>query len=108
MLSITDKAAEKIQGLLEQQNRDARSWGLRVGVEGGGCSGYQYKMDLTGPEAEDTVFEHNQARVFVDSRSALFLGGSVVDYIESLTGAGFTIRNPNATGTCGCGTSFSV
>ncbi len=108
MMTITDKAAEKIKFLLAGDHRDPAEFGLRVGVEGGGCSGYQYRMDLTQAKEEDTIFEHNAAKVFVDPRSALFLGGSILDYVESLTGAGFTIRNPNATGTCGCGTSFSV
>lgn len=108
MLTITDKAAERIRSLVTAQNKDLASWGLRVGVEGGGCSGYQYKMDLTESRQDDSVFERDDARVLVDPRSILFLGDSTVDYIESLTGAGFTIRNPNVTGTCGCGTSFSV
>jgi iron-sulfur cluster assembly protein len=108
MLTITDKAAEKIRNLIENEHKDARSWGLRVGIEGGGCSGYQYKLDLTELQPEDNVFEKDEARVFVDPRSVVFLGNSTVDYVESLTGAGFTIRNPNVTGTCGCGTSFSV
>ena len=108
MISITEKAAEKITNLLRSDNKDPSVFGLRVGVEGGGCSGYQYKMDLVESQSEDAVFLNGDARVFIDPRSAMLLGNSTVDYIESLTGAGFTIRNPNATGTCGCGTSFSV
>ena len=108
MLMITEKAAEKIKNILSAEAKDLRTWGLRVGVEGGGCSGFQYKLDITPLAEDDNVYEEKEARVFVDPRSMLFLGGSTVDYIESLTGAGFTIRNPNVNGTCGCGTSFSV
>ncbi len=108
MLMITEKAAEKIELLLAAEKKDPTTWGLRVGVEGGGCSGYQYKIDFTEQRPDDTVSQRGQVRVLVDPRSILLLGESTVDYIESLTGAGFTIRNPNVTGTCGCGTSFSV
>lgn len=106
--AITPKAAEKITALLQAENLDPVTHGLRVGVVGGGCSGYSYKMEFTETRDGDQVVAHGPAQVFVDSKSLLFLGGSVLDYIESLTGAGFTVRNPNATGTCGCGTSFSV
>jgi iron-sulfur cluster assembly accessory protein len=108
MMTITDKAAEKIRCILANEKKDPGFWGLRVGIEGGGCSGYQYKLDLTERQPDDNVYERGEAKVFIDPRSLLFLGGSTVDYVESLTGAGFTIRNPNVSGTCGCGTSFSV
>ena len=108
MLSITEKAARKIVSLVTQENKDPATVGLRVGVEGGGCSGFQYKLDLTELREDDNVYSEGDARVLVDPRSIMFLQGAVVDYVESLTGAGFTVRNPNVTGTCGCGTSFSV
>ncbi len=108
MVTITERAATKIVTILEQQGKSASSHGLRVDIESGGCSGFSYKMDMAEASPDDQMFESGQARVFVDSKAMLFLGGSTLDYIESLTGAGFTVRNPNATGTCGCGTSFSV
>lgn len=108
MITITERAAGHIVRILQQQGRDPALEGLRIGVESGGCSGFQYKLDLNAGQADDHVFESCGARVLVDSKAMLFLGGSTVDYVESLTGAGFTVRNPNATGTCGCGTSFSV
>lgn len=108
MLTISDKAADKIKSLLAQEEKSATDWGLRVAVEGGGCSGFQYQLDFTEVREEDNVYEHSDAKVLVDAKSILLLGGSTVDYIESLTGAGFTIRNPQSTGTCGCGQSFSV
>lgn len=108
MLTITDKAAEKIRTHLVAEGKDLGRFGLRITVEGGGCSGYQYRMDLAEAAPEDNVYLHADARVFVDPRSLLFIGDSVVDFQEGLTGAGFSVRNPNVTGTCGCGTSFSV
>lgn len=112
MLTITDKAAKKITDLLEEQDRAAQAWALRVHVEGGGCSGFQYKMDFEEAPTEPTeglnMFENGDAKVLIDSKSLLFVGGSTIDYNDGLTGAGFVITNPNATGTCGCGMSFSV
>ncbi len=112
MLTITDDAAAKINNLLDTEGRDPTEWGLRIHVEGGGCSGFQYKMDFEQAPSEPTdglnVFENGPARVIIDSKSLLFVGGSTVDYNDGLTGAGFVITNPNATGTCGCGMSFSV
>ena len=112
MLTITDNAATKINNLLDSEGRAPEVWGLRIHVEGGGCSGFQYKMDFEEAPAEPTegmnVFHNGEARVLIDSKSLLFVGGSTVDYNDGLTGAGFVITNPNATGTCGCGMSFSV
>lgn len=108
MVTITERAAGKILEILERQGKDTGTHGLRVGIESGGCSGFQYKLDLGEALADDQIFASGKAQVMVDTKAILFLGGSTVDYIESLTGAGFTVRNPNTTGTCGCGTSFSV
>jgi iron-sulfur cluster assembly protein len=112
MLNMSDKAANKIKSLLQEQDRDPERWALRVGVEGGGCSGFQYRMDFEPiPEALAeglNIYEHDGSRMIIDSKSLLFVGGSTLDYLDGLTGAGFTIRNPNASGTCGCGQSFSV
>lgn len=111
MLTISEKAAAKILGLLAAEGRDPAEWGLRVGVEGGGCSGFQYRMEFAPLPAEGeefNIFEQDGSKVIIDPKSLLFVGGSVLDYLDGLTGAGFTIRNPNASGTCGCGQSFSV
>ena len=82
---------------------------LRVSVEGGGCSGFQYKFDLVGaPEADDLVIEKGGARVLVDPVSLGFLAGSEIDFVDDLIGASFKINNPQATASCGCGTSFSI
>jgi iron-sulfur cluster insertion protein len=82
---------------------------LRLSVSGGGCSGFQYTIDLDGQtNPDDQVFEEGGIKVVVDSTSLDLLNGSVIDYVEDLIGASFQIRNPNATSTCGCGNSFSV
>ncbi|MEL6521331.1 MAG: iron-sulfur cluster assembly accessory protein [Pseudomonadota bacterium] len=81
---------------------------LRVAVEGGGCSGFQYEIKLDEPDDDDLVLEGNGQRVVVDSVSLPFLEGAVIDFTEELIGARFTIENPNATSSCGCGTSFSM
>jgi iron-sulfur cluster assembly accessory protein len=82
---------------------------LRVSVEGGGCSGFQYKFDLVEkPSPDDLVIERDQARVLVDPVSLEFLNGAEIDFVDSLIGAAFKIHNPNVTASCGCGTSFSV
>ncbi|MAB91027.1 MAG: iron-sulfur cluster assembly accessory protein [Planctomycetes bacterium] len=112
MLNITESAAKKIKDMLDDQARAPSVWGLRIHVEGGGCSGFQYKMDFEEAPSEPiegmNVFENGDSKVLIDSKSLLFVGGSTVDYNDGLTGAGFVITNPNATGTCGCGMSFSV
>ena len=108
MLTVSDQAAERIKKLLESEAKKLSEWGLRVGVEGGGCSGLQYRMDITKARAEDTVVEHQGVKVFVDPKSLQYVEGSRVDYSDALTGAGFKIVNPNEKNSCGCGTSFSV
>lgn len=110
LLSISETAARKIQGLLQSQKKPA-SGGLRVSIVGGGCSGMQYRMSLAdAPAPGDTVVEEHGARVMVDAKTLLFLAGSRVDYAEglSLQGSGFKIQNPNIKASCGCGESFSV
>ncbi|HYC78875.1 MAG TPA: iron-sulfur cluster assembly accessory protein [Planctomycetota bacterium] len=108
MLTISDKAAEKIRTLLEQEKKSPETWGLRLGIEGGGCSGLQYKLDLTESRPGDNVVEHRGARVYVDAKSLQYVDNSVVDFMDALTGAGFKIINPQEKNSCGCGTSFSV
>ena len=106
MITITDTASEKIQELLrEEQN----VLGLRIYVKGGGCSGYQYGMSFeTNMGDDDTMIEKEQVKVIVDSQSAPLLNGAEVDYVDSLQGSGFAVKNPNAKNTCGCGSSFTV
>jgi iron-sulfur cluster assembly accessory protein len=108
MLTISDQAAERIRKLLDSEAKKLSEWGLRVGVEGGGCSGFQYRLDITKPRPEDVVVEHMGVNVFIDPRSLQYVDGSQVDYSEALTGAGFKIVNPNEKSSCGCGSSFSV
>ncbi|HEY1236077.1 MAG TPA: iron-sulfur cluster assembly accessory protein [Candidatus Binatia bacterium] len=102
-LTITDQAAEKIHKLLAGA---AAGHGLRVTVVEGGCSGFEYKMELGFREAEDEVFEKDGARVFIDPQSILRLSGTELDYKDELMQSAFVFNNPNIKGTCGCGTSF--
>ncbi len=102
-LNVTDKAAEKIKALMEQEKKQ----GLRITVEPGGCSGQKYGMELDDKSTqEDIVVEEKGIKIFVDKKSMEKINGSNVDYVDSLQGAGFKISNPNATKTCGCGDSF--
>ena len=106
---VTDMAASKIQTLLaEEQKVEA---GLRVFVQGGGCSGFQYGLMIeegTGDAEADKVFQSNGVTLFIDPISIRYLNGAEVDFVDNLTGGGFTISNPNAKSTCGCGQSFGV
>jgi iron-sulfur cluster assembly accessory protein len=105
---ITSKAVEMVKKTREQEGMD-ESYGLRVAVMGGGCSGFQYALDFEQESREtDEVFEVDGLRVFVDPVSARYLEGVVVDYVFGMNGAGFKFNNPKATGTCGCGSSFAV
>jgi iron-sulfur cluster assembly protein len=104
-ITITDRAAEKIQKLLAGTSEGS---GLRVQIVEGGCSGFEYKMVVGEREAEDRVFEKNGARIFLDSKSLLHLNGTELDYKDALMQSGFVFNNPNVKGTCGCGTSFAV
>jgi iron-sulfur cluster assembly protein len=108
MIQITDRAAAHIRQMLARRNRGERA--LRVGVRAGGCSGFEYTFGWEGsPRQGDAVFDGpGGAQVFVDPRSLRLLDGIVLDYDTSLLSKGFLIQNPHATGTCGCGISFSV
>jgi iron-sulfur cluster assembly protein len=108
MVTITDKGAEKVREFLAAQEQDAALAGLRVGVRGGGCSGFQYQLAFDEQREGDAVFESQGLRVLVDSASLPYVRGSVVDYEESLQGAGFKVENPNVVAACGCGSSFRV
>ena len=106
-LVFTDSAADKVRDLVaEEGNPDLK---LRVFVQGGGCSGFQYKFDIDRARTDDDlVIEQDNAVVLVDSASQPFLAGSQVDFVDDLIGASFRVNNPNATASCGCGTSFSI
>jgi iron-sulfur cluster assembly accessory protein len=107
LVKLTASAAKKVANLLTKQGR--ASGVLRVAVVGGGCSGLQYKMDLQdGPASRDILVESGGVRVVVDPKSALYVTGSELDYIEALQDGGFKVKNPNAATTCSCGESFSA
>jgi iron-sulfur cluster assembly protein len=107
MINFTPVAAQKVRDLLAQ--RGTPDIGLRLGVRGGGCSGNSYFMEFCDAEApEDQVIESHGVRLVVDSRSAMLLGGTEVDYVEGLMGTGFKFNNPNVRHGCACGESFSV
>lgn len=108
MIQVTEKAAKKIRELLAKQGLSARG-GLRLGVQGGGCSGLTYAMRLDAEARDrDKVIEENGARVFVDPKSYVYLEEITLDYEETLMRQGFVFQNPKATHSCGCGTSFTV
>ena len=105
-VEVSEAAARKIAALLAGEPDKI---GLRVAVEGGGCSGFSYVMDLTDTKNDDdVVIERDGARVLIDDLSLVYMGGSVIDFVDDLMGQSFQIRNPNAVASCGCGTSFSV
>ncbi|MDP3769515.1 MAG: iron-sulfur cluster assembly accessory protein [Candidatus Sungbacteria bacterium] len=104
-ITLTQRAAEKISEFMKQMGKDGG--GLRMRVAGGGCSGLQYQLGIDdNAEAGDKVIESNGIKIFVDLKSALYLAGIEVDYVEGLMESGFKITNPNAKSTCGCGQSF--
>jgi len=108
MITISDKGAEKVHEFLASVDDDASLAGLRVGVRGGGCSGFQYQLAFDEQRAGDSVFESHGLKLLVDSESLPFVSGSTIDYEESLQGAGFKVNNPNVVAACGCGSSFRV
>ncbi|RMG11640.1 MAG: iron-sulfur cluster assembly accessory protein [Planctomycetota bacterium] len=113
-IELTPRAAERVQQILAERGLPATA-GLRVGIKGGGCSGFEYTVDLVKsprkfdmPSRHDKVFVSNGARILVDKKSLLFLDGTTIDWKEEEFGHSFTYENPNAKGICGCGTSFAV
>jgi iron-sulfur cluster assembly protein len=108
VITFTDKGAEKVQEFLASQSADASSSGLRVGVRGGGCSGFQYALAFDTQRAGDEVFEDRGLRLLVDGDSLPYVRGAVIDYVDNLQGAGFKVENPNVVAACGCGSSFRV
>jgi iron-sulfur cluster assembly protein len=108
MITISDKGAEKVHEFLASQEADLSVAGLRVGVRGGGCSGFQYQLAFDEQRENDMVFESHGLKLLVDRESLQFVRGSTIDYEESLQGAGFKVENPNVVAACGCGSSFRV
>jgi iron-sulfur cluster assembly accessory protein len=105
-VTVTERAARRIGEILGKEEPGAM---LRVSVEGGGCSGFQYKFDVErAREPDDVVIERDGAVVLIDQVSLGFLNGSQIDFVDDLIGAAFKIENPNATASCGCGTSFTI
>jgi iron-sulfur cluster assembly accessory protein len=104
---LTDRAARRIANIL---GAEPAGTALRVSVEGGGCSGFQYRYDLVrdAPAADDIVLARYGARVLIDTISLQYMGGSEIDFVDDLIGQSFQIKNPLASASCGCGTSFSV
>lgn len=105
-VEVTEAAARRITKILASApDKNA----LRISVEGGGCSGFSYRYDLVGDRnADDIAIERDGATVLIDELSLVYMGGSVIDFVDDLMGQSFQIRNPNAVASCGCGTSFSV
>ncbi|MDQ3609922.1 MAG: iron-sulfur cluster assembly accessory protein [Actinomycetota bacterium] len=108
MITITDKGAEKIREFLATQGAEGSEAGLRVGVRGGGCSGFQYALAFDQKRDGDEIFDYAGLKVLVDGPSLPYIKGSIIDYVDSLTGAGFKVENPNVVAACGCGSSFRV
>jgi len=107
MISLSEKAVEKVAEYLKTENKEG--YGLRVYVSGGGCHGFQYGMSFEeAPGEMDQIVEESGVKLFIDAQSYPLLAGATVDYVENLYGSGFAIKNPNAKSSCGCGSSFSV
>jgi iron-sulfur cluster assembly accessory protein len=108
-MTLTERAAEEVQKFIAQEQVPVETAGLRVSVLPGGCSGFKYSLNIEErPLEDDMVAEINGVRVFVDGFSAQYLTGITIDYVSSMQGSGFTFNNPNATGGCGCGSSFTA
>jgi iron-sulfur cluster assembly protein len=108
MITLTNKGAEKVHEFLSAQNAVVETAGLRVGVRGGGCSGFQYALAFDEQRDGDTVFQDKGIRLLVDTPSLPYVEGSVVDFVDGMQGAGFKVENPNVVAACGCGSSFRV
>jgi len=110
MVNLTETAAKEIKKIIVEQGLPAEQTRLRVGVKGGGCSGFSYMLDLT-EEAKgenDEELESNGVKILVDNKSLLYLTGVEIDFRDEVMGRGFVFKNPNATSTCGCGSSFQA
>ncbi len=108
-VTLTPQAAEQVRKVFEAEQAPQATAGLRVGVMPGGCSGFKYALNIEDQPAEDdVVLESEGVRLFVDSFSGQYLNGVTIDYMVTMQSSGFTFENPNATGGCGCGSSFTV
>jgi len=108
-ITLTETAAGEIKSIIKQQELDAANVHLRIGVKGGGCSGFNYILDLTeNVKDTDESFEQHGLQVICDPKSLLYLVGTTIDFRDEVMGRGFVFNNPNATSTCGCGSSFNV
>jgi len=108
-VELTERAAQEVRTIIGQQKLDAAKTYLRVGVKGGGCSGFNYLLDLTENKGEmDEEWEVQGIKVICDPKSMIYLEGTSVDFKDEIMGRGFVFNNPNATNTCGCGSSFSA
>jgi iron-sulfur cluster assembly accessory protein len=105
-VELTDAAARRIAAIVAKEPGKSA---LRIAVEGGGCSGFSYRFDLVGERnSDDVAVEKDGAVLLIDDLSLVYMGGSVVDFVDDLMGQSFQVRNPNAVASCGCGTSFSI
>jgi len=108
MVTLTSTAVDKVQDFIQEHGAEGAS-GLRVAVLPGGCSGFQYGLNIEdGPESDDEIFDISGVKIFVDPFSAQYLDGVEIDYVTSFMGQGFAFSNPNASGGCGCGSSFTT
>ncbi|XAM01158.1 iron-sulfur cluster insertion protein ErpA [Phycisphaeraceae bacterium D3-23] len=108
-IELTETAATEIQSIIEKQELDKEAVRLRVGVKGGGCSGFSYLLDLTETQRDtDEVFEQHGVKIVCDPKSYLYLNGTSIDFKDEVMGRGFAFNNPNANSTCGCGSSFNA
>jgi iron-sulfur cluster assembly accessory protein len=108
-LSVTERASEQVKRFMDQEQVPLETAGLRIAVLPGGCSGFKYGLNIEErPFDDDIVLDSSGVRVFVDAFSAQYLSGTTIDYVSSMQGAGFTFTNPNSTGGCGCGSSFTA
>lgn len=106
---LTERAAAEVKKIVQEQELDGDKIRLRIGVKGGGCSGFSYVLDLTeSQKPTDEQFEMNGVKIIIDPKSLLYLSGVKVDFRDELMGRGFVFNNPNASSTCGCGSSFSA
>lgn len=108
-VSITERAAKEVQRVIQENNMPEETW-VRIGAKGGGCSGMTYVLDFdqNGPTEFDLTFEQHGVKVIIDKKSSFFMAGTTLDFNDGLLNRGFVFQNPTATGTCGCGTSFST
>ena len=107
LISVTDKALAEIKRLFAAEKKDPE-YGLRLGVVGGGCSGFSYKIDFDTAREKDNVLSFDGVKIFIDLKSSIYLKDITLDFQDGLQGKGFVFTNPNATNTCGCGESFAV